>query len=344
MKYRLPSVKFGLAVRDQGAGGRGQREAVRGEQVPQAGRYSALSTQHSALSTHLSLLIICLLLAAAPLASAQSEPVSNSRSGQELIAQAAAQISESPSLEAKVRQRVALFGQVITGSGHYVQLRHGDGNHFRLDLRLPAGETHTSLQHHNDGVYLWIRRTADGEQQLSRVDLERVREARKKTPRARPETDSSSIGIGGLAQLLQGLSDSFSFGEARPDEIGGVPVWRISGTWKSSALALLLPDQADTIEAGTPVSLASLPHHVPDQVSLVLGRDTQVPLFPYRVEFSRQEAQSGRSRPTLTMELFEVRLRPDLDSRQFRFPLEVDQHVEDETDAYLLRHGLSTAE
>jgi hypothetical protein len=144
--------------------------------------------------------------------------------------------------------------------------------------------------------------------------------------------------------LLQGLDQHFAFGVAGTSEIGGVPVWQVSGTWKRKSLQLLLPEQAAAIGNGAQPDLNQLPQLVPHAVSLVLGRDTQIPLFPYRVEFSRREPKTGRSRLTLRMELHEVRLRPDLDVRQFRFELEDEQRVEDETDAYLQKLGFGSVE
>lgn len=289
----------------------------------------------------LSVVALSLIALYAPLAAAGDAASPQSVNGQEVVAQAALQISRTPSLEARIRQRVSLLGQELAGTGYYVQFRHRGGNQFRFDLRIQAGERLTSFQHHNDGTYLWLRRDAHGVQSLSRISLERVREARREaTSRPNEATDSLNLGVGGLAQLLQGLDQHFKFGTAGTSEIGGVPVWQVSGTWKRESLQLLLPLQADAIGEGAPPDLSQLPQLAPHAVSLVLGRDTQIPLFPYRVEFSRRDPETGRSRLTLRMELHEVRLRPDLDARQFRFELEDDQRVEDETDAYLRKLGL----
>ena len=65
-----------------------------------------------------------------------------------------------------------------------------------------------------------------------------------------------------------------------------------------------------------------------------------MPLFPYRLEFSRRDAKTKRQRSMLVMELFEVRIRPDFERRHFTFQLG-EQSVEDETDAYLEKIGLT---
>jgi hypothetical protein len=108
-------------------------------------------------------------------------------------------------------------------------------------------------------------------------------------------------------------------------------------------LAKLFPEQSDAILAGQELTFEQLPSQVPQQVSLVVGRDDPLPLFPYRVEFSRQNGESDNLTSMLIMELFEVRLRPDLDPHLFEVP-DSEQNLVDETDAYLRKHGLAPAD
>ena len=93
----------------------------------------------------------CLFVLTSSLAAQDALP-SVSNSGQQLVVRAATQMQQSPSLEAKIRQRVDLFGQRFMGTGHYVQFHHQSGNRFRLDLRLQVGDRSSSFQQHNDGV------------------------------------------------------------------------------------------------------------------------------------------------------------------------------------------------
>ncbi|MCA9145366.1 MAG: hypothetical protein KDB05_21365 [Planctomycetales bacterium] len=263
--------------------------------------------------------------------------------GQEIVAQAAAQMTLHPSLEAKMRQRVGIRDQYMVGSGAYLQLRHGEDVRFRLELRLQVGEKLTSLQHITDSRYLYIRRDIGDTKSISRIDLKRVGAARSKlTPGNSPQS-FASLGVGGLSQLLHGLADNFAFGDPDSETISGVNVWRMSGQWKPEVLASLLPDQSEAILAGQPLAAESLPPQLPDSVSLVVGRDGPLPLFPYRVEFDRRVAGNDRPRSMLIMELFEVRLRPDLDPRLFEVP-DNEQDLVDETDVYLRKHGLAPAE
>lgn len=287
--------------------------------------------------------VLVLFLASSTLALAQEPTAPIPASGQEIVAQAAAQMMWHPSLEAKMRQRVGIRDQYMVGSGAYLQLRHGEDVRFRLELRLQVGEQLTSLQHITDNRYLYIRRDIGGTRSISRIDLKRVQAASATLAAGNVPRNYASLGVGGLSQLLHGLANNFTFGDPESETISGVNVWRMSGSWKPEVLAKLLPDQSEAIVAGQEPALEALPLQFPDHVSLVVGRDAPLALFPYRVEFSRQDSESSRPRSMLIMELFEVRLRPDLDPRLFEVPGS-EQALVDETDAYLRKHGLMPVE
>ena len=102
--------------------------------------------------------------------------------------------------------------------------------------------------------------------------------------------------------------------------------------------------------AGELPRTALLPDHVPDMVTVVLGRDEFIPLFPYRIEYSRRilpahpKSQHDQSTPAtgasvrqlVTMELFEVRRSVEQDPSLFIYKLG-DQQVEDWTERFLRR-------
>jgi len=154
------------------------------------------------------------------------------------------------------------------------------------------------------------------------------------------------MAVGGLHHLLLGLHEHFEFGEPQTAQIGNVPVWVLRGRWKPEMLIPFFPDQQESIRAGEPPRLDLLPDHVPDTVTVVLGRDEFIPLFPYRIEYGRRVApasnrkkgpeshtQESVLRPLLTMELFEVQRSIDLDPRLFIYKLG-DQHIEDWTERF----------
>ena len=283
-------------------------------------------------------------------------------SAQQLVEQAARNIAQERSVEAKIRQRVELFGKFLVGNGSYRQLTIGERQWFRLEMRLQVADRLTSLLKVSDDKTLWIRHDYADRQTFAYVDLDRVRTAAsafKGTGRAEGVLaagqgiagyPSPNLALGGLHQLLAGLNASFEFSPPVPAKIGDQPVWQLTGHWKPSMLSQLMPGlQAGMADRGR-ADPAKLPLHLPTEVVLALGRDDQMPLFPYRIEYRRRTptptaasdagVQLGATdRPIATMELFEVRRYVDMDRRDFAFQ-PADEPVEDRTSAFLERLGL----
>jgi hypothetical protein len=258
--------------------------------------------------------------------------------GNDLVAQAARKLLSTPGIEAKARQSVDIFGQRLVGSGHYLQLPHPSSPMLRLDLKMQVGDGVITLQQIADGNTFWIRRDQpDGGGSLSRVSLRRLRKVVNE--KNLPAPPSLWLALGGLPRLMDSLVHSFDFGPAEPIAIRQLPLWKVEGTWKPEVLAQLLAAQDDT--APQSVDLEQLPAQLPHGVTLILGRDDVTPLFPYGVFYFRQkQAEAGQGRVTrrglVSLELFEVRLRPDLTPRHFEY-VPGDQEVEERTDEYIAR-------
>jgi hypothetical protein len=239
--------------------------------------------------------------------------------GQSLVATAAANMAAHTSLQARVRQRVSLYGRELSGHGTYQQARLGEHTRLRLELKLPVGDRATSLQQINDGDHLWTRRDSLQQQSVSVVDLRKVRAAWQETQAAQP---ASALVVGGIAQLLTGLNDSFTFNMPEEGMLGNEPIWIVEGTWKGPRAG-----------EGSGQSL----DHIPQHVTLMLSRDQLLPLFPFRVEYSRfLKDAAGRTKkePLLILEFFEVRAGGPVDPRYFTYTVG-DQEIVDETDRFL---------
>lgn len=284
------------------------------------------------------------------------DPASDASAAEDILTTAARRLHESPPFEAKLRERIDLFGQQLVGSGIYMQAGQGS-DQFRLELKIQLADRMTSLTQVCDGRYVWTRRDLGPEQQyLSHIDLVRVR-------RALAESGSAAIppnqwlAIGGLPGLLNGLSENFAFNTPATHQLGQLPVWTTKGSWRPEMLAELLPNKADAILAGKPAPLESLPVHLPASVAVALGRDDYLPLFPYRIEFRRlvQQPKSPELNPTtsaatsatpaaarsveqpmLILELFEVRSPAVIDPRAFTYDAG-DQEDHDETETLIRR-------
>lgn len=267
-----------------------------------------------------------------------------------LVDQAAENLAQQPSVEAKLRQRVDLLGNFFVGSGNYRQLTIGNRQMFRLEIKLQVAERLTSLLEVSDGTTLWIRRDLGDEKSLAYVHLGRLRERAGRTANTIGGPPAQHLAVGGLHQLLRGLNASFDFGPPLASHIGEQPVWQLTGYWKPAQLAQLLPAQQAEILAGEPVDLAQLPLHLPHVVKLALGSDDQLPLFPYRIEYGRFSGATVLSlsaapeaavsyRAVATMELFEVRRYVNMNPRDFTFQPR-DEQVEDQTELFLRKLGI----
>jgi hypothetical protein len=304
-----------------------------------------------------SLTCSALTLAASLLAAAEPADSGQLPTGQQLLADAADRLALQPAIAAKIRHQVDLFGQQLVGSGTYQQLLADNRTLVRMELKLQIDDRLTTLQQINDGVILWIRRDQGDQKQVSYVNLRRVQEtARTAKPARAGSMPSDAMALGGLPQLLRGLQQNFQFETPTEEMLGDVPVWVLQGEWKTEKLVELLPDMRKDRGAASPSPPTDrLPPHLPDHVTVILGRDDFVPLFPYRVEYSRTtpsllptaawsgragEKTASRTRKTIVkMELFEVRRQWELDPRAFEYQLG-DQAIEDHTELYIQRLGL----
>jgi len=270
------------------------------------------------------------------------------RDGQTLVVRAAQQMWQQPSIEARIRQQIDLFGQQLVGSGVYLQKRSARGPLLRLELKLGLGDQLTTLQQISDGRFLWICRDLPSGTTLSSVDLNRIRLAFDRSGREPPADSTTTwIALGGLPKLLSGLAANFEFGSARPAQLGETRVWASEGIWKPEKLAEVLPNQKDAILAREPVDFGQLAAHLPSSVFVILGQED---LMPYRVEFRRlipaivpagTRESASAARLLAVLELFDVRCGLDLDERHFVYQ-PAGKKVADHTDLYLQNLGLST--
>jgi hypothetical protein len=253
--------------------------------------------------------------------------------GEVLMAQVADRLDRYKSISAKMRYRSELFGQRIIGNGEYRQ-GASSGDLVRWDSKLQVGSSLLSLQQIGDGQYLWTYRQQEKTSTLSRIDVQRVLDAERARPQSVPGgMQNLGLGaIGGLPRLLRRLDRSFRFTSLTESKVGKLPVYVLRGGWEPAMLVQMLPDQQAEIQAGQPVDLQKLPEHIPDQVTVMVGRDDW---FPYLIDYQRQAGPSGSSPRSLMMiELYEVRCNVKLERLLFTYQ-PGDVPVIDQTDVYI---------
>jgi hypothetical protein len=246
-----------------------------------------------------------------------------------------------PSLAAKIRQQINLFGHQLVGSGIYWQQGRGDQRRFRLELKVPLGDGLTSFEQVSTGHELWVHEDLLDHSALTKIDLDRVRAALSRYPQQRATPAfSTSLPTGGLPKLLENLNASFQFVSAEEKKLDQLSVWRVEGGWRPAALAELLPEQKERLLAAQAVDWSKVPAQIPQRVVLTLGHDD---LFPYRIEYLRERPGKKGSAPVMhalvTTELFEVQSPVAIDPQRFVY-LAGNRSFIDDTQAYLKRLGI----
>lgn len=257
-----------------------------------------------------------------------------------MLERAIVRLERQPSVAASLRQRIDLYGRRLVGSGSYHQMNAGKDLLFRTELKIPLGDTITSLLQVCNGRYLWTYRALPHEDAqrglqttLTRVDLNTVR----KRGIGYGGSWAQGIGYGGLPGLLKQALRLFEFGEATRGELHGVPVWQLLGTLREETSERLLgKDKEGNQRKRAP--------HIPDMVSVTLGIDD---LFPYRIDYRRQSETSDsqsraksliaggtKTQSLVTLEVFEVQTGQTIDPQMFFFR-PTDVQVEDATDAFI---------
>ncbi len=251
------------------------------------------------------------------------------------------------SISASIRHEADLFGKRVFGSGIYREQRSGPNPLLRLELKMQLGDRVSTMVQVCDGRYLWLYWKLLDEGTLSRIDVVRVGRAIEKSGDVpQPGRIDKWPGIGGLAKLLRSLNAAFSFESLKEGQLqtraGQVPVWKLRGQWKPEKLVAVLPDQKEAIGQGKPPDLNRLPKHLPDHVVIFLGKQD---LFPYRIEYRREQPKGAgqpdnpRSRPIVTMQLYEVNLNVPIDPTRFIYN-PGNLKYSDRTQAFLEKLGL----
>jgi hypothetical protein len=270
--------------------------------------------------------------------------------GHQLVAQAARRLQSEPGISAELRYRIDAYGHQLVGTGKYLQLGSATEKLLKLELRMQTGDRTISLQEIRGDDFYWIRREVPPDPPtLGRVNLRRLNSAlQPSSAEAEVLPRGNWMMFGGLPRLLSALDQNFAFGTPKADElqfqaddgrsVQSLPIWTISGKWKPERLAAL---------AGTRAKKGDLPEQLPSSVELVLGRtDDVLPLFPYRITYWQSskpgkgaaQNESDAPRELLTLELFNVFRKDDIDRREFQYN-PGEQEVRDLTAEFAQRLG-----
>ena len=264
--------------------------------------------------------------------------------GNKLVAEAARHVFRQKAIEAKVRQRVMVFGQEVVGGGEYAQLSVGQQNLLRLEMKMQVGPQPATLLQVSGSRDLWIRRQVPpAPPRLEHVNLTRLRNALSRLDEEGKSIPSENwILLGGLSKLVESLHRNFNFALPKDSRIGDQPVLVLRGELKPERLKELQRESGGKKREEEPST-----EQLPTAVILTLARaDQPLPHFPYRIEYLRQlsekelkaESAQDKDRPTEVslsiIEFYEVRSPSGLDPQMFEFD-PGDEESEDRTQSYV---------
>ena len=167
-----------------------------------------------------------------------------------------------------------------------------------------------------DGRYLWSYRDHGLGPEVTRINVEKISQARSERD-GRPFWPDD---LTGMASYLRRLLDAFEFGPVESSRSPqGLSLWRLHGRWKPSYLATMLPDQKKAIEAGAAADLSKLPAYAPDEVVLCLRQED---LVPSTFEYCRTstDAEGNRKKAVITaMWLSNIRVNIPIEPVRFHY-------------------------
>jgi hypothetical protein len=235
-------------------------------------------------------------------------------------------------ISAQIKQHGELIGQQITGVGQYYELPKEPIPRIHLELTMQVGSVSTSLVLVCNGTTLWTYRKLPNGEKLSKLDAVRAMTALKQVADKRPREAIATLpGLGGLGRLMRGLNSQFEFTSVVAEQLDGLPVWKLSGGWKPAQLARLLPNQKDAIDKGRTPDLTRLPGHLPDSVTLYLGKED---CFPFRIDYLRSVPRAS-PRCLIGLEFFNLNFNGPIDAGQFLYTPAGNLEIIDHTDEFV---------
>jgi hypothetical protein len=220
-------------------------------------------------------------------------------------------------ISAQISEEGEQLTHPLAGVGRYYEDRQGPIPMIHLEMTIQIDSVSTSMVQVCDRqVQFWTYMKLPNRESLTKIDAVRALTALDQAAGRMPPGEMlTAPGLGGLGRLMRGLNGKFDFASATASELDGAPVWKITGAWKPSVLARLLPDQKDAAAKGRPYNLAKLPARLPDGAVVYLR---QTDYFPLRIDYLRGAAGSS---PTclLSLKFTDVSFRGPIDSGQFLF-------------------------
>ena len=272
----------------------------------------------------------------------------NSVSGLALVKRSHALIRDQ-SFKASIKQRAFIFKKEVVSTGSYLQADGGKGG-VRIELDIRTEHLDLKVRLFNDGVY-FFRETVDNAavaadavntetgkvKSLSRIESVNLRRMNDQLSKD-PHWPGRWIAFGGLYLFMQQTQKCFDFSTPNETTIGDTKVLFTRGTWKPEKLALVLPEQKESILNSSTINLNRIPPQIPIEVELYFFADGKLKDMPRRIVFYRPDsdmANEGKQIPILVTDYVDLQFIDTPEAREFQFSAEKNE-VFDITNEFLL--------
>jgi len=252
------------------------------------------------------------------------------------------------SFKASIKQRAFIFKKEVVSTGTYLQADGGTGG-VRIELDIRTEHLDLKVRLFNDGVY-FFRETVDKAavaaaavnlgndrvKSLSRIESVNLRRMNDQLSKD-PHWPGRWIAFGGLYLFMQQTQKCFNFSAPTERTIGDTKVLVTRGTWKPGKLALVLPEQKESILNSSTINLNRIPPQIPTEVELYFLADGKLKDLPRRIVFYRPDsdmANGGSQIPILVTDYVDAQFIDTPEAREFQFSAEKNE-VFDITNEFL---------
>lgn len=241
-----------------------------------------------------------------------------------LLVQAANNLNHSPPIACKTRCEVSMFGQVVKGHGRYLHAGQGSGKtRLEMNFNIQDEVTFQSAQICDGQFYYWIQQLND-QRRIEFIDLQELKSKQFDAGTGPTQWLTRT----GTVSLLRNLSSAFEFQPAEKTKLGGLDMVHLRGTWKPPALVNMLYGQVHPLDENGKIDWTRLPTQIPHSVDVFLGTDDFLPMFPYRIAFSKFDSQGNRSESLVTIEMFEVEKVSDIPNHLFQVDTDDSRQID----------------
>lgn len=256
-------------------------------------------------------------------------------SAEKLLHAASASLLRSSSFKCKVFFQNAMFGQVTTAEGYYLNKGQGSG---KSKLHIAFGDQATrpiQITQVCNGRYNFCLTLGGEKPTFEFVDLLQIAQSDHREHVANP---TAWMTTGGITSLLEHASRSLEFQPVREYSRADKSVWHLRGTWKKDALKRFFGPSVNHQWIENHKKWHKLPGQLPHVFEFHLARDPAFKLIPLQIDFLQlqEKDDSTEMKKVLSIQLQNFEMVAEMSEEHFKIN---DENVApvDVTDLFMAR-------